>query len=128
MYCNFHTGQEPDMESRDTVKIRAFHSLSENVGRFYLKDRIFLIPEMDRIGCHLIAGAFRGFGIKAMVMETYKGVDLGLEYSSGKECYPCQVTLGDILYFMKLEKEKLGADLVLLEAELQSRKSNTGIE
>ena len=63
---------------------------------------------MNRIGCHLLAATFRGFGINARVMETYKGLDLGKEYTSGKECYPCQITTGDILYFMKKEKERLG--------------------
>lgn len=87
---------------------RTFRSLSDNVGKFTLRGKTFLIPEMNRIGCHLLAGVFRGFGIRALVMDTYKGLDLGLEYSSGKECYPCQVTLGDILYFMKKEKEKRG--------------------
>lgn len=99
-----------NMESKEAIKVSEFHSLSENVGRFNLKNRVFLIPEMNRIGSHLIAGVFRGFGIDALVMDTYKGIDLGLEYTSGKECYPCQVTLGDILYFMRLEKEKLGDD------------------
>jgi predicted nucleotide-binding protein (sugar kinase/HSP70/actin superfamily) len=85
-----------------------FQSLSENVGRFKLRDKIFLIPEMNRIGGHLLAGAFRGFGVNAMVMDTYQGVDLGKEFTSGKECFPCQVTTGDILLFMKKEKERLG--------------------
>jgi predicted nucleotide-binding protein (sugar kinase/HSP70/actin superfamily) len=87
---------------------QTFQSLSDNVGRFTLRGKTFLIPEMNRIGCHLLAGVFKGFGIHARVIETYKGMDLGLEYSSGKECYPCQVTLGDILYFMKKEQEKQG--------------------
>ncbi len=87
---------------------QVFQSLSENVGQLNLRGKTFLIPEMNRIGCHLIAGSFRGFGINALVMETYKGLDLGMEYTSGKECYPCQVTLGDILYYMKKEEERLG--------------------
>ncbi|MFC1868627.1 CoA activase, partial [Thermodesulfobacteriota bacterium] len=78
----------------ETEKSQTFQSLSENVGHFNLRGKTVLIPEMNRVGCHLIAGTFRGFGIDALVMETYKGLDLGLEYSSGKECYPCQVTLG----------------------------------
>ena len=85
-----------------------FQSLTDSVGQYNLRGKTFLIPEMNRIGCHLLAGVFRGFGINALVMETYKGLDMGLEYSSGKECFPCQVTLGDILYFMKREKEKKG--------------------
>ena len=42
-------------------------------------------------------------------METYKGLALGKEFTSGKECFPCQITLGDILYFLQREKERLGA-------------------
>ncbi|MFC1533769.1 CoA activase [Thermodesulfobacteriota bacterium] len=86
---------------------QTFQSLSENVGQFNLRGKTFLIPEMNRVGSHLIAGTFRGFGINALVMDTYKGLDLGLEYSSGKECFPCQVTIGDILLFLKKEKERL---------------------
>jgi predicted nucleotide-binding protein (sugar kinase/HSP70/actin superfamily) len=94
-----------DMESK---KVVSFKSLNETVGRFNPKERIFLIPQMNRIGGHLLAATFRGFGIQAKVMETYEGLDLGMEYTSGKECYPCQITTGDILYFMKREKERLG--------------------
>ena len=89
-------------------KIQTFQSLSENVGRFSLKDKTLLIPEMNRLGSHLLAGTFKSFGVNALTMETYKGIELGKEFTSGKECYPCQVTLGDILLFMKKEKERLG--------------------
>lgn len=82
--------------------------MSEGVGRFNVHEKTCLIPEMNRIGCHLMAGVFRGFGINAEVMDTYKGLDLGKEFTSGKECFPCVVTLGDILQFMKKEKERLG--------------------
>ena len=88
----------------------SFRSLSKNVGQFSLRDKTFLIPEMNRIGAHLLAGAFKSFGVNALVMETYKGLDLGKEFTSGKECFPCQVTTGDILLFLKKEKEKLGDD------------------
>jgi len=90
--------------------INTFKSLVNNVGRFNLSNKTVLFPEMNRIGCNLLAATFRGFDINAMVMETHKGIDLGLEYSSGKECYPCQVTLGDILYFLKKEMERMGND------------------
>ena len=85
-----------------------FQSLAENVGQFDLKGKTFLIPEMNRIGSHLLAGTFRSFGINALVMETYQGLDLGKEFTSGKECFPCQVTTGDILLFIKKEKQRLG--------------------
>ena len=57
---------------------------------------------------HLFAATFRSFGIEAQVLRTYGGLDLGKKYTSGKECYPCQVTLGDILCFAKEERERLG--------------------
>jgi len=94
----------------EAQKPATFHSLSENVGQFNLRDKTVLIPEMNRIGAHLIAGTFRSFGTNALVMETYKGLDLGKEFTSGKECFPCQVTTGDILLYLKEEKERLGDD------------------
>ncbi len=90
------------------AEIRSFQTMSESVGQFNLKGKTVLIPEMSRSGCRLLAAAFRSFSINALVMDTYKGLDLGIEYSSGKECFPCQVTLGDILHHMKSEKETKG--------------------
>lgn len=89
-------------------QLDTFRIISERVGRFDVQGKTFLIPEMNRIGAHLLAGVFRGFRLRATVMETYEGLDLGKEYTSGKECFPCVVTLGDILLFMKRERERLG--------------------
>ena len=86
-----------------------FDSLAKGVGKFYLRNKTVLIPEMNHIAAHLIAATFRSFGNNAMVLPTYKGLDLGKKYTSGKECFPCQITLGDILHFLKGEQEKLGA-------------------
>ncbi|MBW1742392.1 MAG: CoA activase [Deltaproteobacteria bacterium] len=94
----------------EAQKSTSFRSLSENVGQFSLRDKTFLIPEMNRIGAHTLAGVFRSFGVNALVMETYKGLDLGKEFTSGKECFPCQVTTGDMLFHLKSEKERLGKD------------------
>jgi predicted nucleotide-binding protein (sugar kinase/HSP70/actin superfamily) len=91
----------------ESAKIIDFQSLTEKIGRFNLSNKTCLIPEMNRIGTHLLAAVFRGFGIHAKVMDTYKGLDLGKEYTSGKECYPCQITMGDILHFMKEEAKRL---------------------
>ena len=83
-------------------------SFSLNLGKIPLERKTLLIPEMNRTAAHLVAATFRGFGVTARVLETYQGLDLGKEYTSGKECYPCQITLGDILYFVQKEKERLG--------------------
>jgi hypothetical protein len=87
-----------------------FSSLSKNVGRFDFRHKTLLIPEMNKIGCNLLAGVFRSFDIDAVVMPTYQGLEMGMEYTSGKECYPCQVTLGDVLFFLENERERLGSD------------------
>ena len=94
----------------ETAKIIDFQSLTEKLGRFNLSNKTCLIPEMNRIGSHLLAAVFRGFGINAKIMDTYKGLDLGMEHTSGKECYPCQITMGDILYHMQGEAKLLGDD------------------
>lgn len=88
-------------------KIIDFQSIIEKVGKFNVKDEILLIPEMNRIGSHLLAAVFRSFGINAKVIDTFRALDLGKEYTSGKECFPCQITTGDILYFLELEKKRL---------------------
>jgi predicted nucleotide-binding protein (sugar kinase/HSP70/actin superfamily) len=95
------------MESSNVIN---FESFSNKVGRFSLRERTCLIPEMNRLGSHLLAASFRSFGIRAKVLETFQGMDLGLAHTSGKECFPCQITMGDILYFMKQETARLGAE------------------
>ena len=94
----------------ETTQETGFQSLAENIGRFNIKGKKLLIPEMNRAAAHLLAGALRSYGIAAQVLKTCKGMDLGREYTSGKECYPCQVTMGDILFFIKEEKKRLGCD------------------
>ncbi|NVL92887.1 MAG: CoA activase [Desulfobacterales bacterium] len=90
------------------TELDTFRVIAERVGRFNVEGKRFLIPEMNRFSSHLLAGVFQSFGVNASVMETYEGLDLGKKFTSGKECFPCVVTLGDILYFMEKEKERLG--------------------
>ncbi len=101
----------PDLSANEGLrsKVVDFSSLSRNVGRFDFRHKTLLIPEMNRIGCHLLAGTFRSFDVDALVMPTYQGLEMGMEYTSGKECYPCQVTLGDVLFFLEKEKQRLGS-------------------
>lgn len=89
---------------------RSFRSLSDSIGSFQIKDQTLLIPQMNRTSCFLLTGVFKSFGMKAEVMDTYEGLDLGKAFTSGKECFPCQITLGDILHYMKNEKERLGSE------------------
>ena len=98
----------------ESNKVISFESLTKDLGRFNIRNKIFLIPEMNKTSVRLLAGTFRGAGIQPKVMDTCKGLDLGMEYTSGKECYPCQITMGDILYFLKKEEERLGKAFVFI--------------
>ncbi|SMC16984.1 Predicted nucleotide-binding protein, sugar kinase/HSP70/actin superfamily [Desulfacinum hydrothermale DSM 13146] len=91
-----------DAKKTDTARLRL-------VQRLDVTGRVLLLPRMTPFGTRFLAASFRAFGVPAVVMETYKGLSLGKEYTSGKECFPCQVTLGDILYFLQGEKERLGS-------------------
>ena len=93
----------PGVESR-----ARFDSLRHKVGKFSLADKTLLIPEMSRAGSQLLAAALRGFGVDAQVMPTYQGLSLGKEFTSGKECFPCQITLGDVLHRLQGDKARLG--------------------
>ena len=93
----------------ESVQVVNADSLDKRIGKFKLRNKTVLIPAMNRIAARLIAAVYRGFGVKAMILPTYNGLDLGIKYTSGKECYPCQVTLGDILYYLKTERKRLGS-------------------
>ena len=86
-----------------------FQRFDANVKQFDVTGKKLLIPDMAPFASRLLAASFRAVGVNACIMETYKGLTLGKEFTSGKECFPCQVTLGDILYFLKGEKERRGA-------------------
>ncbi len=90
------------------INYATFASLLEKVGRFDVTGKTLLLPEMSKASEYLLAATFRSFGVNAQIMETYTGLKLGKEFTSGKECFPCQVTLGDILYHLMKEKERLG--------------------
>jgi len=86
-----------------------FGRFHDKVKKFDVTGKTLLIPDMTPFASRLLAACFRSVGVNAKIMETYKGLALGKEFTSGKECFPCQVTLGDILYYLRGEKERLGA-------------------
>lgn len=88
--------------------MKRFDSARARIGRFDPAGRKLLIPSMAPSGSPLLAACFRAAGIETVVMETYQGLSLGKEFTSGKECFPCMVTLGDILSYLQKEKDRLG--------------------
>jgi len=93
----------------ETPNIFQMPASTRTIGKLQLAKSSVLIPEMNRSGAHLFAAALRAFEVDAQVLATYQGLDLGRKYTSGKECYPCLVTLGDLLHFIENEKQRLGA-------------------
>jgi predicted nucleotide-binding protein (sugar kinase/HSP70/actin superfamily) len=68
-----------------------------------LQGRTLFIPEMDYGGARVLAAAFRREGIKATVVPPSNGFSniLGGKFTSGDECYPTKVTLGDFLAILE---------------------------
>jgi predicted nucleotide-binding protein (sugar kinase/HSP70/actin superfamily) len=68
-----------------------------------LAGRTLWIPRMTYVGARLMAAVFRSIGIDAEVTPPSddRTLELGGLYSSGEECYPEKVTLGDFLRIIK---------------------------
>jgi predicted nucleotide-binding protein (sugar kinase/HSP70/actin superfamily) len=81
-----------DISSKDGTRKRKITSSSKMGKRTiylsYMKDGVFAI-----------AGAFEANGIKAEVLPepTRESVELARRFTTGKECYPLIITLGDFL-------------------------------
>ncbi len=79
-------------ENKTVIKNR-----SASFGNDYSK-RIIYIPHMSD-HAFSVQAAFERSGIHAEVLPEpdKETVDIGMQYVSGKECYPCVVTTGDML-------------------------------
>ena len=71
--------------------------VSNETGKVSRAGKTVLVPEMSRSGSRLLVATLRGFGVDTQLMGTYEGLHLGKRFTSGKECFPCQVTLGDVM-------------------------------
>ncbi|MEW6715340.1 MAG: acyl-CoA dehydratase activase [Nitrospirota bacterium] len=62
------------------------------------KNRIVYVPRMSD-HAFALAAAFETCGLEAEVLErsTAEAVKIGRQHVSGKECYPCAVTTGDMV-------------------------------
>lgn len=73
-------------------------------GNKTLDGRTLYIPSMTQSGARLLAATFRSFGINAHICppSDERTLELGSKYSSGEECFPEKITLGD---FLKLAEQ-----------------------
>lgn len=68
-----------------------------------LKGRTLFIPEMDYGGARVLAAVFRREGVNARVVPPSNAFSnsLGGKFTSGDECYPTKITLGDFLAILE---------------------------
>jgi len=92
--CEAYLDSLRNIREKDVKKVRA------TKGHYNLNEggRILYIPHMDDHGIAMSAG-LRAYGVEseALPMADMRSVEFGRKYTSGKECYPCIITTGDIL-------------------------------
>ena len=101
------------IKNQKTVNTLADKNINIITGRSTapLSSRTLYMPHMCD-GAPCLAAAFNHVGIKTEIIPTYtnEGMAFGKANTSGKECFPCIVTTGDM--FAQIEKlKKQGADL-----------------
>lgn len=64
-----------------------------------LEGRTLWVPRMTHVGARFFAAVFRSVGIDAQAVpeSNERTLELGGLYTSGEECYPEKITLGDFL-------------------------------
>lgn len=77
---------------------RALRPCARRAAHPSLKNRVVYIPPMTD-HAYAVAAAFERCGVDAEVLpeSDRETVELGMKYVSGKECYPCALTTGDML-------------------------------
>ncbi len=92
--CEAYLDSLRNVRKKEVKKVRAtkaYFNLNED-------NRTLYVPHMDEHG-HALAAGLRGYGIsaEALPMADSRSVEFGRRHTSGKECYPCIITTGDIL-------------------------------
>ena len=77
-------------------------SISYSPKKSDLRERIIYVPFMGNHS-YIISAAFRACGIDSQVIpiSDSKSIELGRQHTSGKECYPCILTTGDMVKITK---------------------------
>ncbi|MFW5870780.1 MAG: CoA activase, partial [Candidatus Sumerlaeota bacterium] len=77
---------------------RVVHAVEQQADRQFTNHRTLYLPNMTP-HAHAIASAMRAIGQQAEVMDESDAetIDLGRRYCSGRECYPCLLTSGDMI-------------------------------
>jgi predicted nucleotide-binding protein (sugar kinase/HSP70/actin superfamily) len=89
-------------------------SRSDGNGRRPLDGATIFIPPMVHSGASLLAAVCRSLGIRAELTppSDLRTLDLGGRYTSGDECFPARVTVGD--FFRVLERPGIDTSRTIL--------------
>ena len=68
-------------------------------GQQSLAGRVLYIHPMTQAGARLLASVYRSVGVEARVLppSDERTLELGAMHSSGEECFPEKITIGDYL-------------------------------
>jgi predicted nucleotide-binding protein (sugar kinase/HSP70/actin superfamily) len=79
--------------------VRHDEKLQRAIKQFGLEGRRLYLAQMPYGGSHLLAAAIRSIGFEAYATSDSdeRTLELGARYTSGDECYPQKITLGDYL-------------------------------
>jgi predicted nucleotide-binding protein (sugar kinase/HSP70/actin superfamily) len=71
-----------------------------------IRNRTMYLPRMPYGGSRMLAAAFKSIGLDARVVpdEDARTLELGSKYTSGDECYPQRIVLGDFLRLLEDHK------------------------
>ncbi len=71
-----------------------------------LNERTIYVPRMSNSGAEALAAALRSIGLNARPspISDENTLELGAKYTSGEECYPEQITLGNFMKLLEVEK------------------------
>ncbi|MBC7292522.1 MAG: hypothetical protein H5T84_00200, partial [Thermoleophilia bacterium] len=72
-----------------------------------IRDRVLWMTRMPYGGSRMLAAAFQSVGLDARVTppEDARTLELGGKYTSGDECYPQRIVLGDYLKLLEDQGE-----------------------
>ncbi len=89
-------------EKRETRELRRATETKPRRVALDLADRVIYIPNMAD-HAYAFAAAFEACGLKADVFpeSTEETLEYGRKYTTGKECFPCIVTTGDLIRITK---------------------------
>jgi len=93
---------EAYLDSLDSIKGRKFQDTIVIPKASLKKETKLYLPKMCN-HAYPMAAAFRNCGLNAEVLPepTDDSTDLGRKFTNGKECFPCIVTMGDMISKVK---------------------------